>query len=291
MIDMSKLSVAKRIQILHLLVEGSSLRSISRVMKVSINTVTKLLVEGGAACLDYHDKTVRELSCTVVQCDEIWSFCYVKEKKVQSAKNAPIFAGDIWTWVTLCSSCKIIINWIVGGRDAEFAEYFMRDLASRVSNRIQISTDGHLPYIESVPEIFGIEVDFASIVKKYGNTKKKKGRGMAFSPVVCVGVNKVVRIGDPDEDLISTSHVERHNLSMRSHMKRYTRSTNAFSKKYENHCHALALYFVFYNFIRVHITLKTTPAVAAGIADKPYDIEWLLSLIDARAAKKGRPKK
>lgn len=265
------------------------MRSISRVTKCSINTVVKLLIDAGNACIDFHDKNVHGLSCRRIQCDEIWSFTYAKQKNVGRAKDAPTFAGDVWTWTSLCADCKLICNWMVGGRDAEYAEHFMRDLAARLDHRVQLSTDGHKAYLDAVQGVFGFEVDFATLVKMYGHTTKRKGGKQ--TPVQCIGVQKVARIGAPSKEHVSTSYVERQNLSMRSHMRRYTRQTIAFSKKFENHCHALSLYFVFYNFIRIHMTLKTTPAVRAGLAEKPYDMEWIISLIDARAPKKGRPKK
>ena len=286
---MSKLSLEKRVQILSMLVEGSSMRSTSRVVGVSINTVSKLLIEAGEACAEYHDENVRNLKSKRIQCDEIWSFCYSKEKNAASAKGAPTFAGDVWTWTSLDADSKLICNWFVGGRDAEYAAFFMDDLADRLSNRVQMTTDGHKPYLRAIDNAFGNDIDYATLVKLYGPAPK--GHTRRYSPAQCNGIRKKTRTGKPDKKHVSTSYAERQNLNIRMGMRRFTRLTNAFSKKYENHCHALALYFVFYNFIRKHATLKTTPAVAAGIADEPYKMELIVSLIEARAPKTGRPRK
>lgn len=285
---MSKLPIEKRVQILSMLVEGSSMRSVSRVVGVSINTVSKLLIEAGEACLDYHDDNVRGLKCERVQCDEIWSFCYAKEKNAHK-EGMPDFAGDIWTWTSLDADSKLICNWFVGGRDAEYANYFMQDLAERIDNRVQLTTDGHKAYLKAVDDAFGDDIDYATLVKLYGNAPQ--GKTTRYSPAECTGIKKKTRTGNPDEKHVSTSYVERQNLNIRMGLRRFTRLTNAFSKKYENHCCALALYFVYYNFVRKHATLKTTPAVAAGIAAEPYTMEWIVSLVEERAPKTGRPRK
>lgn len=286
---MSKLSLEKRAQILAMLVEGSSMRSISRVVGVSINTVVKLLAEAGEACIDFHDEQVRNLNCERIECDEIWSFVYAKEKNAANAKNAPTFAGDVWTWTSICANSKLICNWFVGGRDADYAKMFMDDLASRLNHRIQLTSDGHKAYLEAVKGAFGAEIDYAQLVKLFGPSPDAvKGR---YSPAKCNGIKKKKRIGEPDEGKVSTSYAERQNLTMRMHMRRYTRLTNAFSKKFESHCHMVALYTVWYNFIRKHTTIKTTPAVAAGLADEPYGFDFIVGLVEARAPKTGRPRK
>jgi IS1 family transposase len=281
------LPIAKRVQILAMLVEGSSMRSISRVVGVSINTVTKLLVEAGEACLEFHDENVVGLNSKRIQCDEIWSFCYSKEKNADAA-TMPDFAGDIWTWTSLDADSKLICNWFVGGRDADFANHFMSDLAARLNNRVQLTTDGHRAYLNAIDNAFENDIDYAQLVKLYGN--QPTGKTTRYSPAECTGIKKTVRTGKPDEKHVSTSYVERHNLTMRMSMRRFTRLTNAFSKKFDNHCHALALYFVHYNFCRIHKSLKVSPAMAAGLTDTLRDMEWIVSLIDERAPKPNRPK-
>jgi IS1 family transposase len=284
---MNKLPLTKRVQILSMLVEGSSMRSISRVVGVSINTVTKLLVDAGTACAAYHDEHVRGVTASRIQCDEIWSFCYAKAKNVARAKAAPGDAGDVWTWSALDSDSKLVVSWLVGGRDSDYAIEFMDDLRSRLENRVQLTTDGHKAYLEAVEGAFGGDVDYAQLVKLYGEPKEK-GPERKYSPSVCLGARKTAVEGNPDPACVSTSHVERHNLTMRMSMRRFTRLTNAFSKKVENHCHALALYFVWYNFCRIHKSLRVTPAMAAGVTDTLRDMEWIAGLIDAVAPKPGR---
>ncbi len=285
--DMSKLSLNQRVQILSLLCEGSSMRSISRVVGVSINTVAKLLAEAGEACTDFHDENVLGLNCTRIECDEIWSFVYAKEKNV--TENAPAFAGDVWTWTSICADTKLICNWFVGGRDADYAKVFMDDLASRLNNRVQLTTDGHKACLQAIEGAFGNDIDYAQLVKMFGAVPESaKGR---YSPAQCNGIKKEAKIGNPDEKLVSTSYAERQNLTMRMQMRRFTRLTNAFSKKFESHCHMIALYTVYYNYIRRHKTLKTTPAVAAGLADAPRGFDFIVGLVEARAPKTGRPRK
>ncbi|MCB9955078.1 MAG: DDE-type integrase/transposase/recombinase [Caulobacterales bacterium] len=278
---MNKLPLHKRVQILSMLVEGSSLRSVSRVAGVSINTVTKLLIEAGEACAAYHDEAVREVTASRIQCDEIWSFCYAKAKNVAKAKAAPVDAGDVWTWTALDADSKMIVSYLVGGRDSGYAIEFMDDVRTRLANRVQLTTDGHKAYLEAVEGAFGGDVDFAQLVKLYGAAPESaKGR---YSPAECIGTKKMVVEGDPDKDKISTSYVERQNLTMRMSMRRFTRLTNGFSKKIENHIHSLSLYFVYYNFCRIHKSLKVTPAMAAGLTDTLHDMEWIIGLIDAGA--------
>lgn len=278
---MNKLPLAKRVQILNMLCEGSSMRSISREADVSINTVSKLLVDAGEACAAFHDKQVRGVSAQRVQCDEIWSFCYAKEKNVAAAKAAPDGAGDVWTWTALDADTKLIVSYLVGGRDAEYAMAFMDDLRGRLINRVQLTTDGHKAYLQAVEEAFGANVDYAQLVKLYGAAPE--GAQGRYSPAQCTGIRKSRVEGSPDPEHISTSYVERQNLTMRMQMRRFTRLTNGFSKKFENHFHALSLYFVFYNFVRIHKALKVTLAMAAGISDRLWSMEDVAALADAAA--------
>ena len=284
---MNKLPLQTRVQILHMLVEGSSMRSISRITGVSINTVTKLLEDAGRACAAYHDENVIGVQARLVQCDEIWSFLYSKEKNVPAAKAAPQGAGDVWTWTALDSETKMILAYEVGDRSGATAIEFMDDLRKRLANRVQITTDGHKAYLEAVEGAFGADVDYAMLVKLYGESSGSKGHERKYSPAECIGARKVWISGEPDKAMVSTSHVERQNLTMRMGMRRFTRLTNAFSKKLENHLHMLSLYFVHYNFCRVHKSLRMPPAMAAGVSDTLRDVEWIVSLIDARAPKPG----
>ncbi|MEM8820122.1 MAG: IS1 family transposase [Pseudomonadota bacterium] len=288
---MNKLPMHKRVMILSMLVEGMSMRSISRTVGVSINTVTKLLVEAGEACAAYHDEAVRDVTATRVQCDEIWSFCYAKAKNVPAAKAAPEGAGDVWTWTALEADTKMILAYELGDRSASTAIEFMDDLRSRLANRVQLTTDGHKAYLEAVEGAFGADVDFAQLIKLYGEPTGTKGHERKYSPSECTGTKRQPVEGKPDPAHISTSYVERQNLTMRMGMRRFTRLTNAFSKKLENHLHMLSLYFVHYNFCRQHRSLGgISPAMAAGVSDTLRDVEWIVSLIDARAPKPNRPK-
>jgi IS1 family transposase len=279
---MNKLPVAKRTQILAMLCEGSSMRSISRIADVSINTVAKLLVEAGEACLAIHDERVRNVKAGRIQCDEIWSFCYAKERHVAVAKAAPEGAGDVWTWTAIDADTKLMVSYFVGDRGGESAMILMDDLRARLSNRVQLTTDGHRAYLEAVEGAFGADVDYAQLVKLYGelggSTPERR-----YSPAQCNGIRKRRVEGNPDETHVSTSHVERMNLSIRMQNRRFTRLTNAFSKKLDNHIHALALYFAFYNFCRIHKSLRVTPAMAAGITDRLWSLEDIVAEIDERA--------
>ena len=279
---MNKLPLKTRVMILNMLVEGSSMRSISRITGVSINTVTKLLVDAGEACAAYHDETVRNVKATRVECDEIWSFCYAKAKNVKTAKAAPEGAGDVWTWTAIEAETKMILAYEVGDRSGATAMEFMDDLRARIVNRVQLTTDGHKAYLEAVEGAFGGDVDYAQLIKIYGDEGGKTAQ-RKYSPAECTGTKKVKISGEPAKALVSTSYVERQNLTMRMGMRRFTRLTNAFSKKIENHLHMLSLYFVHYNFVRIHKTLKMTPAMAAGVSDTLRDTAWIVSLIDARA--------
>lgn len=284
---MNKLPLAKRVQILSMLVEGSSMQSVARVTGVSFNTIVKLLAQAGEACGAFHDATVRNVKSTRVQCDEIWSFVYAKQKNVEKAKAAPFGAGNVWTWTALDSDSKMILSWMVGDRSAETANFFMDDLATRLANRVQLTTDGHHVYLDAVAGAFGFNVDYAMLVKIYGETDIP-GPERKYSPSECLGARKEPKIGNPDTDHISTSHVERMNLNIRMGMRRFTRLTNAFSKKVDNHIYALSLYFVHYNFCRVHKSLRVSPAMAAGVTDRLWSMEDVVALIDARAPKAGK---
>ena len=256
------------------------MRSISRVVDVSFNTVAKLLTDAGLACAAYHDEHVRNIQAKRLQCDEVWSFCYAKAKNVPTAKKAPSYAGDVWIWTALDADSKLIVSWLVGGRDAEYANEFMQDVAGRLANRVQLTTDGRYAYLDAVEGAFGADVDFAQLVKLYGASSPAKDAQTRYSPPKCVGAKKERFEGKPDPRHISTSYVERQNLTMRMSMRRFTRLTNAFSKRFANHCHALALYFVWYNFVRIHKSLRVTPAMAAGVTDRLWELEDLVQLAD-----------
>lgn len=282
---MNKLDTKTRVQILSMLVEGSSMRAVSRITGVSINTVTKLLEDAGRACLAYHLATVKDVKVKRVQCDEIWSFVAAKARNVKTMKAPVEGAGDAWTWTAIDADSKLIISFLVGGRDADYAAEFMEDVAFRLANRVQLTTDGHKAYLEAVEGAFGADVDYAMLQKIYGKSPEAaKGR---YSPAECIGAKKETITGNPDRDHVSTSYVERQNLTMRMSMRRFTRLTNGFSKKLDNHIHMLALYFVFYNFCRIHKTLRVTPAMAAGISDTVRDMDWVVGLIDEAAPKPG----
>ncbi len=279
---MNKLSSAQRAAILTLLCEGNSLRSVTRITGVSLDTVTKLLIDAGRACQAFHDATVRDVRAKRVQCDEIWSFTYAKQKNVADAKAAPEGAGDTWTWTALDADSKLIVSWLVGGRDADYADAFMQDVASRLAGRVQLTTDGHKAYLEAVEGAFGADVDYAQLVKLYGPTADSaKGR---YSPADCTGIIKTRIEGRPDAKHVSTSYVERQNLTMRMHMRRFTRLTNGFSKKVENHGYAVALHCTFYNFVRIHKTLRVAPAMAAGLTTWLWEMKDIVALVEAAEA-------
>ena len=279
--SMNKLSPADRAKVLHLLCEGSSIRSVTRLLNVGKNTVIKLMIDAGEACAAYHDEHVRDLRSKRIQVDEIWSFTYAKDKNVASAKAAPEGAGDTWTWTALDADTKFIASWFVGGRDGECAKWFIDDLATRLANRVQLTSDGHRAYLEAVEGAFGADVDYAQLVKLYGSAPGPAGR---YSPAECTGIKKTRIEGKPDMAHVSTSYVERSNLTMRMHMRRFTRLTNAFSKKVENHAHAVALFTTYYNFVRIHKTLRMTPAMAAGVSDRLWEVADIVALVEAREA-------
>jgi IS1 family transposase len=275
---MNRLPLEKRAQIVNLLCEGVSLRATSRMADVSINTVTKLLVEVGAACQRYHDETVRDVKAKRVQCDEIRTFVYAKQKNVSD--EMPEGAGDAWTWTALDSDSKLVLSWLIGPRDAETASVFMADVKERLANRVQLATDGLKAYLEAVDASFGAEVDYAQLVKMYG-APAGQGQERRYSPAECTGGKKTPITGNPDAKHVSTSHVERHNLTIRMHVRRFKRLTNAFSKKLANHAHAVALFMTFYNFCRIHKTLRVTPAMEAGLIKTPWTAEDLVRLADS----------
>lgn len=278
-ISMNKLSTAKRTQVVSSLVEGCSIRSIVRMTGVAKNTISKLLVEIGQVCLDFQDQTLRNLSCKRLELDEIWSFCHSKQKNVPVERQGEFGYGDVWTWVALDSDTKLVPSWLIGSRDAGCAGAFVGDLASRLTERVQLTTDGHKAYLEAVDTAFGGQVDYAMLVKLYGADPKGDHR---YSPAKCNGTRKQKISGNPDASLISTSYVERQNLTMRMKMRRFTRLTNAFSKKVENHAHAIALHFMHYNFARIHQTLRSTPAMRAGVTDHLWSVEEIVLLLEAQ---------
>lgn len=284
------LPTEKRVQVISCLVEGASILSTSRITGVSKNTIVKLLVDVGTACAVYQDEHLRNLTCQRVQCDEIWSFCYCKEKQVKPEHKDELGFGDVYTWTALDADTKLIISFLVGRRSYDYAKIFIDDLASRINNRIQLTTDGHRPYLEAVEGAFASQIDYAMLIKIYGNATDQKNE-RRYTPVECTGIEKRIISGKPDEDHISTSYVERQNLTMRMSMRRFTRLTNAFSKKIENHECAVALHFMHYNFARVHKTLRVTPAMEAGITDHVWKIEEIANLAPIVAPKKRGPYK
>lgn len=274
---MNRLSLDERIRVISALVEGNSIRAAVRMTGVAKNTIVKLLAEVGAACAEYQAKTLRDLPCKRIQCDEIWSFCYAKEKNVPEDKQGQFGYGSVWTWTALDADTKLICSWLVGLRDAEYAKLFIGDLASRLASRVQLTTDGHGVYLQAVERAFGGQIDYAMLVKLYGAENPGEGR---YSPAHCTGAEIKQVNGRPEKKHVSTSFVERQNLTMRMSMRRFTTLTNGFSKKVENHEHAIALHFMYYNFCRVHQTLKKTPVMAAGLAKYPWTIRDIVRLIE-----------
>ena len=281
---MNKLPLEKRVQILSMLCEGSSMRAISRVTDVSFNTVAKLLVDAGKACANFHDYKVRGLMTERVQVDEIWSFTAAKQKNVAGMKRPIPGAGDTWTWTAIDADSKLIVSWLVGGRDAEYATAFMEDVRARLLLRVQLTSDGHSAYLKAVETAFGDDVNYAMLAKIYGTSPESaKGR---YSPAECIGTQCQVIEGRSEPKHISTSFAERQNLTMRMHMRRFTRLTNAFSKKFENHVHMVALYTVWYNYVKQHKSLKgLSPAMAAGISDTLWSVTELAEMVESTMPK------
>ena len=285
---MNKLPFETRARVLHLLCEGSSIRSVERVTGVTKRAVLNLMIAAGKACAAYHDDHVRNLASKRIQVDEIWSFTYAKQRNAATAKGVVDHAGDTWTWTAIDADTKLMVSWLVGGRDGQYALAFMDDLRSRLANRVQLTSDGHRAYLEAVEGAFGGDVDYAQLIKIYGEAPDAfKGR---YSPAECIGAEKRRVEGAPDPKHISTSFAERQNLTMRMHMRRFTRLTNAFSKKVENHVRSLALFTTYYNFVRTHKTLRMTPAMAAGVSDRLWEIADIVTLVEAaeeRPVKRG----
>ena len=288
MFSMNKMDIKKRAQILHMLVEGNSLRATARMADVSRNTVDKLLRDVGQACLDYQNERLGNLPCRNVQCDEIWSFVYAKSKNVPEDKKYQFGFGDVWTWVAIDTDTKLVPCWNVGPRNSEAAKVFIDDLAGRLANRVQLTTDGHKPYLEAVEHAFGNDIDYARLIKIYGEDPSKEKR---YSPSRFVEAKCSTVTGNPDKGEISTSIVERQNLTMRMSMRRFTRLTNAFSKKIENHMYAISLHYMYYNFGRIHQSLRITPAMEAGITDHVWSLEEIAGLVKEESPKKRGPYK
>jgi IS1 family transposase len=280
---MYKLTSDKRAQALQMMAEGISLRAIVRLTGISRTTLHKLLEDAGQAFSEYQDRTLMNLNCKRLQVDEAWSFCYAKQKNVPTAKAAPEGAGDIWTWVGLDAQSKLAVSWYVGGRDSEAAMIFMDDLAKRLSNRVQLTSDGHRAYLEAVEGAFGSDIDYAMLVKVYGPAPEGQRR---YSPAECIGAVKHRVEGNPDPKHVSTSYAERQNLNIRMGNRRMTRLTNAFSKKAANHTHMMAIYFMHYNFVRIHQTLKLTPAMAADVTGKLWEMADMVKVLEEWEAQK-----
>ncbi len=280
---MNQLPMFKRVAVVSALVEGNSIRSTSRLTGVSKTTILKLLGDLGPACAAFHNEHVRNLRAQRIQCDEIWQFVGAKQKNATPEQKAQGW-GDVWTWTAIDADTKLVASWFIGQRDPISAWWFMRDLCSRLITRVQLTTDGLNAYLTAVEEAFESEIDYAQLVKMYGAGEPRE-RAVRYSPARFLSARREVIRGNPDPRHISTSYVERSNLSMRMGMRRFTRLTNAFSKKVENHAHAVALYFMHYNFVRIHGTLKTTPAMAAGLAERPWTVEEMIGLLDRTIAK------
>jgi IS1 family transposase len=273
---MNRLDKKKQTQIIAALVEGNSIRATCRMTGAAKGTVLKLLADIGKVCSEYQDKALKDLPCKNIQCDEIWSFCYAKEKNVPEDKQGHFGYGDVWTFTAICADTKLVPTWHIGRRDLLEATIFMKDLAGRLKNKVQLTTDGHKMYLEAVESAFGYEIDFSQLIKIYGKPIESETR---YSPAQCMGAEKKAISGNPDMNKTSTSYVERQNLTMRMSMRRFTRLTNAFSKKLENLAHAVALHFMYYNFCRIHQSLRITPAMAAGVTDHVWGIEDIVKLI------------
>ncbi len=282
---MNVLSLEEKTKIIAALVEGNSIRAISRMTGNSKDTISRLLVSVGKACFEYQDIYLRNLPCKNIQCDEIWSFCYAKEKNVPEELKGQFGFGDVWTWTAIDADTKLVPSWYVGSRDAIDGMAFMNDLKSRLANRVQLTTDGHKVYLQAVENAFGSEIDYSILIKIYGKQQKEDEK--RYSPADFVGTEKIIMQGNPKNENISTSYVERQNLTMRMSMRRFTRLTNAFSKKIENLEAAVSLHFMYYNFCRPHKSLNKekalgiTPALAAGVAVRQWKIEDIVGLLNS----------
>lgn len=274
---MNKLDHKARAQALQMMAEGVSLRAITRLTGISRTTLIKLLEDAGQAFSEYQDRVLVNLKTRRVQVDEAWAFNYCKQKNVPTAKKAPKDAGDIWTWVGLDAESKLALSWYVGGRDSEAAMIFMDDLAKRLANRVQLTSDGHKAYLEAVEGAFGADIDYAMLVKVYGPAPEGQRR---YSPAECIGAIKHRVEGNPDPEYVSTSFAERQNLNIRMGNRRMTRLTNAFSKKAVNHAHMMAIYFMYYNFVRIHQSLRVTPAMAAGVTSKLWEMADVVKVLE-----------
>ncbi len=281
---MNRLDTQTQARVISCLIEGCSIRATVRMTGAAKNTVVKLLGDIGCACAAYHNRNVRRLKVRRLQCDEIWSFVGAKAKNVSAAKKQEGW-GDVWTWIGIDADTKLVVSYLVGGRSAGWAKDFMEDCASRISNRVQITTDGHKGYLEAVESAFGADIDYAMLQKIYGAPAENETR---YSPATCIGCDMKVVSGDPDPKHVSTSYVERQNLTMRMQIRRFTRLTNAFSKKVDNHRHSVALHYMFYNFCRIHQTLRCTPAMEAGLTDHVWSLEELCALLPKPVVKTSR---
>ncbi len=286
----NKLDNKQRVRVVAALVEGNSIRATSRMTGVAQNTIFKLLADLGMACAEYQDKAFRNLTCKKIQCDEIWSFVGAKAKNVPEDRQDEFGYGDVWTWVSMDADTKLVPCWLVGPRNTEAATEFIHDLADRLANKVQLTTDGHKPYLEAVESAFGGDIDYAQLVKIYGASPSKQDQ-IKYSPADCIGAKKIVVSGNPKGKDVSTSYIERQNLTMRMSMRRFTRLTNGFSKKIENHAHAIALHYMYYNFVRIHRSLRCTPAMEANVTSKLWSIEDIINLLPTPEAKTRGPYK
>lgn len=274
---MNRLSTERRAQIIRCLVEGNSIRSTVRITGAAKNTVTKLLVDVGEACDEYQNETLHNLPCKRIQCDEIWSFCYAKKKNVPKKYQDKFGYGDVWTFTAIDADTKLVPSWLIGNRDAFTASVFLKDLASRLKNKVQLTSDGHKMYLIGVEDVFGINIDYAQLIKIYGTPPETEKR---YSPPECIETIPKHITGNPNPKHISTSYIERQNLTMRMNIRRFTRLTNGFSKKVENLAHSVALHFMYYNFVRIHKSLSVTPAMEASVTNRLWDIKDIVNLAE-----------
>lgn len=289
MVSMNSLDKKRKAQVISALVEGNSIRATVRMTGVAKNTIVKLLEDVGMACAEYQDGAFQNLNVKRIQCDEIWSFVGAKAKNATQEQKEALNWGDVWTWVAMDADTKLVPCWLVGPRTADAAHEFITDLSSRLASRVQLTTDGHKPYLTAVESAFGSEIDYAMLVKVYGKTSKKEET--RYSPAECIGCEKHWVAGNPNPKHISTSYIERQNLTMRMSMRRFTRLTNGFSKKIENHAHAIALHYMYYNFVRIHKSLRCTPAMAAGVTNRLWEISDIVDLLPELEAKERGPYK